>query len=227
MNRWDDTGAGRTGSDENEQRHRQVWELIPWVVNGRASAGERRMVEQHVAGCADCTEELGFQRQLQRAMLHDGGAAPDHAPALQRLWQRIDAGAALAPRPPRRIWPLALAAALALQTVGLGVLAAALWSRDAPSAGSAAYRTLSTPPPAAARATIRVVFAADLTERQMQALLAQSGLQIVGGPSDAGVFSLAPLAPAAAAPAQQVLQRLRASPGVRFAESLPLAGAGP
>jgi hypothetical protein len=71
------------------------------------------------------------------------------------------------------------------------------------------------------RASIRAVLAPTLTLGQVQTLLTQSQLQIVGGPSEAGVYSLAPRT--AAADTGAALARLRADPGVRFAEPLDAA----
>lgn len=218
-------------SDELAQRHRQAWDLIPWVVNGRATADERRVVEEHVAACGDCREELGFQRQLHQAMTRDGEVAVDPAPALRRLLRRIDIEDAVAPppaavrRPRHPVLLRGLLAAVVVEAVGIAALSATLWSRSAAPAGAApnptaTYRTLSAPAVPAPAATIRAVLNSTMRLEGMQALLAQTRLQIVGGPTEAGVYSLAPLSAADAAYTGQALAQLRANPDVRFAEPL-------
>ena len=86
------------------------------------------------------------------------------------------------------------------------------------------YRTgAREPAESAPRATIRAVLAPTLTLGELQALLGQAQLQIVAGPSDAGVYSLAPMSAQAAAATQPALAQLRAHPGVRFAEPVDAA----
>jgi anti-sigma factor RsiW len=210
-------------SDESFSRHRHAWELIPWVVNGRASAAEKRTVDEHLADCADCREELALQSRLYTAMRSGPDAAPaDPQPALQRLWQRIDAAT---PVPQRRTTSLPLArgllAAVLIEAVGIAALSAVLWSHEAARAQAPLYQTLSAPAEGAPRASIRAVLAPTLSLGEFEALLARTHLQIVGGPGDGGVYSLAPRA-GAGTQADAVAQ-LRSHPGVRFAEPVDTA----
>lgn len=207
-------------------RHRQAWELIPWLVNGRATAEERRLVEEHLADCADCRAELELQRRIGQAMRAEAAPEPpaDHAPALRRLWQRIDAEAvAGAAPPPRRAGALAraLLAAVVIEAVGIAALSAALLDRDAAPRGP--YVTLSAPADGAAHATIRAVLAPELSLDRLRILLGASHLQIVGGPSEAGVYSLAPRSLREDIGTPAALAQLRADPGVRFAEPVDAA----
>ena len=125
----------------------------------------------------------------------------------QRLRRRLDSASEPAPagaRGPRRRartmgktampW---LIAAMVVQAIGLGALGAAWWSRPtapaAPSSGPlAVYRTLSAPEGAPQAATIRVVFAPEVTVAQVQAMLAAARLQVRAGPSEVGVWTLGP-----------------------------------
>ena len=120
-------------------------------------------------------------------------------------------------------------AAMLMQGVGLGVLGTALWSRapaGAPSAPapSAPYRTLSASMPAAQPATVRVVFAPNMTLAELRAVLATAHLQVVSGPSDADVWSLAPAGESTRSATDAAVRALRSSSSVRFAEPI---GAGP
>jgi anti-sigma factor RsiW len=215
-------------SDESFSRHRHAWELIPWVVNNRASAEERRAVEEHTADCADCREELALQTRLYAAMRREAPAtAPaDPQPALRRLWQRIDAAAPVLPR--RRVASLPLArgllAAVLIEAIGIAALSAALWSREAVRDHAPLYQTLSAPAEGAPRASIRAVLAPTLSLGELEALLGRTHLQIVGGPGDGGVYSLAPLSPRAGSGVEaEALAQLRSHPGVRFAEPVNTA----
>lgn len=214
MNASDDPGSG----------HRQTWELIPWMVNGRASEDDRRMAEQHLAGCADCREEFEFQRRLHATVAQEGEAPVDPRASFQNLMARIEhemqefepGEPSQADGQRSRVLLRGLVAATVIQAIALSALGTAYWMR----ADSAApvYRTLTAPETGASRASIRMVPAPAMTLAELQQLLAQSRLQIVSGPSEAGVYSLAPVPGGDAGASPLALQRLRADPGVRFAE---------
>jgi hypothetical protein len=221
-------------TDPFSPQHRQVWDLLPWVVNGTASDSDGVTVEQHLQGCADCREELEFQRQLQRAMAVGHAPQSDAHSAWSRLRQRIEASGAvdlmtrLRPRRPRateRPWMPWVMAAMLIQGIGLGVLGTALWSRGPAvpaTAPAASYHTLSAPAPAVARPTVRVVFAPTTTVEEMRSVLAGARLQVVSGPSDADVWSLGPGGESTPAATEEAVRALRASANVRFAE--PIGG---
>jgi len=191
--------------------HRQAWELIPWVVNGRASDDERALVDAHLRDCPDCRDELAFQQQVHGALATEI-AEPAVQPSMTQLWSRIDGRESPRPAVSATVvrW---LAVAVVIEAIGLGALSIdALRSDDAP------YRTLTAPVAAAPGATIRIVPADDLPLSALHQLLDENHLQIVGGPTEAGVLSLAPRDGDAAIEPSATLQKLRANPGVRFAE---------
>jgi hypothetical protein len=226
-------------TDASSSQHRQAWDLIPWIVNGTASESEQRGVEEHLHSCADCREELEFQRRLQCAMARESAPEADATAGWARLRQRLDADripTALADLTPRRLrrvermWLPWVVAVMLLQGVGLGVLGTALWSRSSPSPVTAmattpisAYRTLSAPQLPAAPATVRAVFAPTMTLAELHAALAGAHLQIVSGPSDADVWSLGPARDSTRAATEAALRMLRASSNVRFAEPIGTA----
>lgn len=213
-------------SNESTMHHQQAWELLPWLLNGTASAEERRLVEHHLEQCRDCRAELALQQRLHAAMTQELVAAPDPERGLERLWQKIDnAPAAEAPVEPRTpaaprrhkpVYRAALAAMLVLQAGVLAVLGAQFLMPHQASEAGAAYVTLSSQETGAARATIRIVPAANMRAGELGGLLRELDLQIVAGPTEAGVYSLAPLSAHGDTAAQ--LARLRASGGIRFAE---------
>jgi hypothetical protein len=111
---------------------------------------------------------------------------------------------------------------MVVQAIGLGALGTVLWSRPNASATSAAavYRTLSASEPTSNSATIRAVFAADMTVAKMQSLLGAAGLQVQSGPGSAGVWSLEPVRDADRSATQFALRQLRDNPEVTFAEAI-------
>jgi hypothetical protein len=209
--------------------HLRAWEALPWVANGRATPEQSAMVAEHVADCPDCRAELDWQRRLHAAMSMGAVPGEDEAVAeagLQRLLARLDGPAERQPvgaRPGSRLtW--ALAAAVVVQAVGLGVLGlqlGQLGGADPHAAGD--YRTLTDSGPALPAATLRVLPDASMTLSAWHATLDAQGLQVIGGPNAAGAYALAPAPTAAARSAAEVLARLRATPGIRLAEPLGVA----
>jgi hypothetical protein len=217
--------------------HRRAWDLIPWIVNDSAPESERQAVQAHLESCADCRQELEFQRQLQAAMAQQDAPEIDARDSWQRLRSRLDTPArpAVAVRSGQRRARRAgkagmpwLIAAMVVQAIGLGALGAAWWSRPSapasvPPGYAAVYRTLSAPETAAPAATIRVVFAPEVTIAQLQAMLAGARLQVRAGPNEVGVWTLGPAGDSDRAATEAALRELRANSEVRFAEALASA----
>lgn len=123
-------------------------------------------------------------------------------------------------RPWRRLGQLAAAAAVVALVAGLA------WRLPRGEASDARFHTLSHEvPPAVALTRLHVVFDAALPERDLRALLLPLRAEIVGGPSPLGVYTVAvPAGRSGDEPEAWLLEHLRTSPGVRFAE---VAAPGP
>lgn len=196
-----------------QSNHEQCWELIPWVVNGRASDAEQRAVLAHTEECTDCREELDRHRELHSHMrgTDDVIAAPNAS--WQKLLAQIDEQ--LVPEVVRayRIKRPWLVAALWIQLVAIATLAGALFRSAAPP--QPAYTTLSSPQIADGRAAVRVVFAPDASLGEVNQLLRGVGCDVIAGPSEAGVYTLATRA---GQDVQRIITTLRAHSDVLFAE---------
>jgi anti-sigma factor RsiW len=221
-----------TPSSRSIDEHRDVWDNIPWYVNGRLGEGERQRAEAHLRLCPDCREEVAVQRRVSRALSAERGVELMPTPGLLRLRRQLHAEPmptpqqpALVPRVarPRRRHPGLVAASLALALVGSGVLGAFVWREAGRIAGSE-YYTVTTSARSAPGADVRAVFIPTLRLDALQSMLADARLQIVSGPSDAGVYSLA----LSGSPSLEwSLQRLRSHPEVRFAERVAAATEAP
>lgn len=223
-------------SPEDRPTHLRAWEALPWVANGRATPEQAKLVAEHLADCEDCRDELAWQRRLHAALSADDDHAdsPDDALAdagLKQLLARIDANAAPAAQAAARggsrlTW--ALAAAVVIQSVGIGVLSlSSRTGREGTAPSTTAYQTLSEPAHTPSVATLRVLPDAGMRLADWQALLKIHQLQVVAGPNAAGAYALAPSNNAAngsdngpATAPGETLARLRASPGVRMAEPI-------
>jgi hypothetical protein len=212
--------------------HPEVWELLPWYVNGTLEGPELERVAARVSSCPSCQEELARCRELAAAIQGEPEPAWSASPGrLLRLHARIDAFERseserwwsslrgkidrwFALTPPTIRWALAAEAMLV-------VLLAVVVTWQAMSPTRAAYRTLSseTARPSPHGGDLRVVFAGDMTEQELRELLGRLEAQIVDGPSPTGVYTLR-LSPAGRAEDQTriALETLRMSPKVRLAE---------
>ncbi|MGQ0591797.1 MAG: zf-HC2 domain-containing protein [Gammaproteobacteria bacterium] len=202
--------------------HEEAWALLPWYVNDTLGDEERPRVERHLADCAPCRDELSRCWALAHAVQAETRAAWSPSPAhLGAIIERIER-AERRPAPAQR-WhtaltdlvrsfretPRAAQWALAAQAVLVLVLGAALFVRQEP------YGTLSSPEPLKAEGPrVQVVFAEDLTERELRVLLRELGAEIVRGPTPAGVYTLR----LSGATSDVPVPKLRGHPKVRLAE---------
>ena len=188
----------------HDEGHWALQSLLPWYVNGTLSAAERAKVEAHLASCADCQEELKFERLLHGQVAALPLGAEDG-------WKQMQARLAAEPPRPARVrrapmlaWTGWAAAAALL--VGVVVLAA-------PYAQSGRYHALGAQPQPVP-GNLVVIFRPDTTEKAMRAAFNADGARLVDGPTGADAYVLSvPAARRAAA-----LARLRARPEVVLAE---------
>lgn len=197
----------------DDPQHREVMELLPWYVNGTLDGTEFARVDAHLHECVACRRECEEQRRLAAAVRLDV-APPAMVRGFERLSAQIDAATAAAPVSTWRTWlrPAVLVPLMAAQFAAIVVLVLLL-RPEAP-----AYRTLSTAPiEATSRDAVVVVFDASVTPMGMANLLRELDARVVGGPNARGAYTLEPRPGTQAA----TLERLRAYPGVRFAQPAP------
>jgi len=213
--------------------HAEVFELLPWWVNGTLEGREATLVEEHLRRCETCRSEAETQRSLREAMRHDGSNV-EHAPqaSFERLWSRIEeldrdvprAGAApvTPPTPASSFTPAhwRLAAGVVLVVGAAGIVGTVQWRSSPPDAAAARFHTATTASdaPAGAGPRIRAVFADATTVEELATITRAAGLTVVAGPTEAGVYTLGPDRNVAAASLETALARLRDDPRVRFAE---------
>jgi hypothetical protein len=209
-----------------------VWDAIPWVVNGSASATDQQLVHAHVLACADCRDELMRQRHLQAQVTQEMDPTTDVDAGLKRLFKRIDENTEhrIAAIPgslvPRRWQGMGainhwLVAAVVVEAVGLSALGMALVLGGAPEHE---YQTLAESAPAPRRATILIVPAPSMPLGELQRQLHALNLGVVSGPSAVGAYALAPQGEQPNLEAQ--MASLRALPGMRLVEPIAVGDGG-
>jgi anti-sigma factor RsiW len=213
---------------EDKAAHAEATLLLPWYVNGTLAEDDRSRVDAHIAVCTLCAEEIVRERLVHGRMLDiDRGVEYLPTASLQRFNARLNGAqqtASAAPAGIRRGLPVrrALAASVAALGCVLGGWFAGR-SQIPPSAPvPASYRTVTTASSRPPTEVIRAVFAPRVTLMELQSILADAHLQIVSGPTDAGVFSLALTSPL---PVDASLEILRRQTTVRFAEAVDTGAA--
>ncbi len=105
---------------------------------------------------------------------------------------------------------------LAAQAAAILVLCGVLWWRPAPTS----YRTVTdaVPMPNTDGTVIKAIFDDRVRLADVKEILADEGLVVISGPSEAGVFALVPRDSRSSAEVPAAAARLRADPRVRFAE---------
>ncbi|HSF48373.1 MAG TPA: hypothetical protein VLA73_08430 [Burkholderiales bacterium] len=229
----------RDPSDQYDGGHHQkVWEILPWYVNGTLEDHEHEFVARHILRCQTCADEVVRCQSIATAVRSaEEGARTPSPEHLARLMERIDRGS-MSGAPERwrirvREWiekiqlafqetPSLFRWALAAETAAIILLAAAILLQ-ASVAPSLLYRTLSDTGSGVEpdRVHLQVVFADDITEREIRTLLSSIGATIVAGPTPMAVYTVALTADDREAPARtrETLAVLRAHPKVRLAEA--------
>jgi hypothetical protein len=213
--------------------HQAVQELLTWHASGRLAPDEAARVASHVQSCAQCRQDLQWEREL----LDEARREPDEQEeagvnaAFARLLPRLgeqEAPPAAAPLPAALPWWRTLAAneprwlrwaALAQCVIIAGL--ALLLARPEPDA---AYRTLSAndTAPAAGSGNVVVIFAPGASEQDLRRILQAQDARIVDGPTVTGAYVLS----IPAGGQSQALRALRANAAIKLAEPLD-AGASP
>jgi anti-sigma factor RsiW len=210
--------------------HREVWELLPWHINGRLSEPDRRRVEAHLHACDACRVECAAQQQIYQVIAADTAIEQMPMAGLNKLRQRIERTEIASPTDavPERTRPVtrwrpraaAIAASAAAVAVAVSIPAALHWQAHR----EAVYYTVTAAAAPQGSAVIRAVFAPTVTLSELQSVLDDAHLKIVSGPTEAGVYSLAMSGPQSI---DWSLRTLRGHGTVRFAEPIGLAAVPP
>lgn len=192
--------------------HQKVQKLLPWAVLDKLTDEEQLLVSGHTAACAQCREDLDWQRRLQ-AVQPEAGASPDMDGALARLLPQLEAR----PSANGGSWMRWALAAQLLVIAGLGGVLAMQQLRPAPS-----YHLLgAVHVPGEPHANLVVVFKPAATEQALRTALQANGARIIDGPTAANGW----LVQVPAASLDTALSALRADDAVQLAEPLQTAPA--
>jgi hypothetical protein len=198
-------------TEQEEACVHEAMALLPWYVNGTLGLEERRAIEDHLATCVLCPDELIALLKVQDVLRRELAEAPEPSAA---LWQKVRGRIAESPvvadqtqaadvRPPgRSAWAWlsnllgpALRPGWALAALGVIVIQAVLilgLATRGPWWGGGEYRTLTGPTIAerhsGPRVRLRVAFSEEAPEQAIRAVLGELKATIADGPSAAGFY---------------------------------------
>ena len=194
--------------------HEQVQLLLPWRANGTLDAQDAALVEAHLAECEECRTELASELALRDRY----AAAPVAVAARSRdraMAILPGSGVAILRRRISLGWAVAAQAAVAAAAT---VAIVASWPASKPTED---YRLLASASAQPAKGNAIVLFAPEMTARDLRAALDAAGARIVGGPTASGAFVLQ----VDQATRTEVLAKLRGSKQVVLAEPIdPASG---
>lgn len=167
--------------------HEDIWELIPWYVNGSMPADQSDRIETHTQTCMVCAREVDRQRDLAQEV----GKTELFEVPLERSWDTLRAAAladiaARTPAPkPQTSWMGLARGQLAtlFGTVAIACVAlVVVVQTNGPGADD--FVTLTAAPDADGRI---IKFQATGTPSTQE--LAALGVLSITGPSEAGVYA--------------------------------------
>jgi hypothetical protein len=224
---------------DERARHEEVSLLLPWLANGRLSAAEREMAEEHLQNCNACEQELALQHRMCNAFAQPDRVVYAPGPSFRKLMDRIDGESGASKlratarskqssligrlghvslwRPPGLAW-----AASFIMLFGItGMMVTAYrWSEPT-------YKTYTTNSVVAPN-VLHIALDRAIPIGEVEELLRTGGARIVEGPGNTGVLGVTPIGivagqttPASANKQLRALSaRLRADPRVLWVQPL-------
>ena len=210
--------------------HQEISLLLPWYVNKTLREDEIELVENHLKVCLTCKRDIVALQKLAAAVQQEGTMDTVAQASFSRLKNRIHspdmAGRNNAPtvtampaqrkeqdkkwRLPRPA--LALAAVLLLSLLITRFIDTGHFQMND-------YRTLSNAEhPVIGQNTLKVIFSNDTQQPQIDEILASVQGQIVDGPTEQGVYTVAVDSELAAKKVLEKVALLRKNTHVIFAE---------
>ena len=224
--------TAKSTTNSGSAPHQDVLELLPWYVNGTLGKTEVARVEAHVRECPECARELEqcrtLAREVNKASADIWQPSATHLTDLMRQVESTNA-TVKSPRGPG-VWlknalawldltPGPARWALGLQSALVLTLAIVLLVQPAERP---VYQTMSSeaPQPSSDLPMFKMVFADDITEKELRGLLQSVDGEIVAGPSAIGVYTVRIRKSDTPEQLQQVLMTLRAHAKVKLAEEI-------
>ncbi len=188
--------------------HARAAELLPWMVNGRIEVARGPLAQRSPRALRDLPQRAGAQRRIRDALTREPTVEFAPQASFNRLWKRIEAEAAGSDAVARWKSPTrqpSRSCDLYARRSACGPGCAPRWPHRrrrfwcfAACCGGdptpTAYRTVTdaAPGPNADGPVIKAIFDDQVRLADVKEILADAGLVVASGPSEAGVYTLVP-----------------------------------
>lgn len=165
-------------------KHEEAFELLPWFVNGTLAEAEHTGVAQHVRNCLPCRSAVQEQRRIASLIKKQPTVRLSAEPGFERLIHEIAPERVRPAGGPPKKWLQHLATAAGL-VVGFGVAAWLVTLGQDPVRDAAFVTATSSPAPVF---ELDIVFAPEVSETELRALVRDIDGVMTGGPSAVGRY---------------------------------------
>lgn len=198
-------------SSWSASNHDDVWELIPWYVNGSLPPEDLATINRHVISCPECAVEVARQRGIAGSISIDEPYTSSAAGSWKKLSSQIKSERSL----PAHRWAILNRFAPSPRGMMFGgaCAAACMIAVFTYMPGVGEFRTLTRP--GSPSTMIKFQTVSEMAPERLEALMMEHGLELVDGPSASGVYTAAPRN--AAADPQAFSEALMKSPQIMFA----------
>lgn len=203
-------------------KHADVDELLPLLLAGSLTDEESRAVRAHVSTCLACRREQKHLALVSEAMKSHAAVGGTPAADPTRVLERIDDFEERRRHPLARLARFAREQPFAALAAQAALILLAVFLIVSPTEREPGFTTLSQPESLPAGHYLRTVFDPALDDREIAELVASMRLRVVDGPSDRGVYTLAPSGRPDQADYDSLARALRANSDVLFAEMIEI-----
>ena len=181
----------KTRNSSSDDNHDDLWDLIPWYVNGTLSSEQHNAVKSRMVNNHDFALEVARQQQLAK---HVATSDPFEAP-VSRSWEMLRAQIeAEKPRskPAFNLWSWLGKFKTGFLIGGAGAVACLLAiAVFVPTTSNNTFQTL-TSTDTNSQATIKFQIGSDVDTDSLPSILSRYGLELQSGPTETGVYTTKP-----------------------------------
>ncbi len=174
--------------------HETAHELLPWYLTGTLGEEERALVESHVGACITCHRDLRDERRLRDLVRSTETVNLSPEAGFARLTNCLG-DLKSRTRPTQAVvghWlsSLGVTARVAVASLALAAVAGLLWTAPPRVVPPLATDYVTLTGDSRSGTHLDIIFAADVTEGEMRALLDELGGTIVAGPTRIGRYTV-------------------------------------
>lgn len=177
-------------NDKQDSSTRALRENLPWHINGKLDADERAQLDSALAKSPSLAAERRWLESVRDHIQHDT-PLPDQNIGLDKLLARIhgeQSGQIVSLQTARRSqWKRVAVAATAMLVITQATVIGVMFKHQPPETMIAPLSGTTQPVDGTA---LQVTFRATATEMEIRSALTNANVEIVGGPSALGIYTV-------------------------------------